>query len=104
MKAMVLAAGLGRRLKPRTDPRPKALVELAGRTLLEITLTRLSTFGVTEVIVNVHPFAEQIIAYLKSHNNFDIRIEISREDVLLDTAGALKKVTWFFQEDPNHLD
>ncbi len=104
MKAMILAAGLGTRLKPLTDTRPKALVELAGRTLLEITLTRLSTFGVTEVIVNVHHFAEQIIAYLKSHNNFDIRIEISREDVLLDTGGGVKKVAWFFQEDPNHLD
>jgi NDP-sugar pyrophosphorylase family protein len=99
MKAMILAAGLGTRLKPLTDNRPKALVELAGRTLLEITLTRLRTFGVTEVIVNVHHFADLVIDYLKSHNNFGMRIEISREEVLLDTGGGLKKAAWFFLED-----
>src|SRR5437773_9520767 len=58
MKAMILAAGLGTRLRPLTDTRPKALVEIAGRTLLEITLTRLRSFGVNEVIINVHHFAE----------------------------------------------
>ena len=104
MKAMVLAAGLGTRLKPLTDTRPKALVELSGRTLLEITLSRLRTFGVTEVIINVHHFADQVIAYLKSHNNFGMRIEISREEVLLDTGGGLKKAAWFFLEDPKNLD
>jgi NDP-sugar pyrophosphorylase family protein len=104
MKAMILAAGLGTRLRPLTDTRPKALVELSGRTLLEITLTRLRTFGVTEVIINVHHFADQVIAYLKSHNNFGMRIEISREEVLLDTGGGLKKAAWFFLEDPAGLD
>ena len=104
MKAMILAAGLGTRLKPLTDTRPKALVELAGRTLLEITLTRLRTFGITEVIINVHHFADQILAYLKSHNNFGLRIEISREEVLLDTGGGLKKAASFFLEDSNRLD
>src|SRR5216684_3193173 len=104
MKAMILAAGLGTRLRPLTDTRPKALVELSGRTLLEITLSRLLTFGVTEVIVNVHHFADQVIAYLKSHNNFGVRIEISREEVLLDTGGGLKKAAWFFLEDPARLD
>jgi NDP-sugar pyrophosphorylase family protein len=100
MKAMILAAGLGTRLRPLTDTRPKALVELSGRTLLEITLTRLRAFGVTEFIVNVHHFADQVIDYLKSHKNFGLRIEISREDVLLDTGGGLKKASWFFLEDP----
>jgi NDP-sugar pyrophosphorylase family protein len=61
MKAMILAAGLGTRLQPFTDTRPKALVELSGRTLLEITLTRLRTFGITEVIINVHHFAEMVV-------------------------------------------
>ncbi len=60
MKAMVLAAGLGTRLRPLTDDRPKALVELAGRTLLEITLLRLQSFGVNEVIVNTHHYAEMV--------------------------------------------
>ena len=99
MKAMVLAAGLGTRLRPLTDTRPKALVEVAGRTLLEITLTRLHTFGVNEVIVNVHHFAGMVIAYLKAHHNFGMRIEVSREDdLLLDTGGGLKKAAWFFLE------
>jgi mannose-1-phosphate guanylyltransferase len=104
MKAMILAAGLGTRLRPLTDNRPKALVEIAGRTLLEITLSRLRTFGITEVIVNVHHFANQVIDYLKSHKNFNMRIEISREEVLLDTGGGLKKASWFFLEDPSRLD
>ena len=99
MKAMVLAAGLGTRLGPLTDNRPKALVEVAGRTLLEITLARLRGFRIREVIVNVHHFADLVIAYLKANNNFGMRIEISREDVLLDTGGGLKKAGWFFLED-----
>jgi len=100
MKAMILAAGLGTRLRPLTDTRPKALVEINNRTLLEITLTRLRTFGVTEAIVNVHHFADMVALYLKSKNNFGMRIEISREDdQLLDTGGGLKKAAWFFQEN-----
>ena len=96
MKAMVLAAGLGTRLRPLTNDRPKALVEVAGRTLLEITLSRLRAFGVSEVIVNLHHFADLVIAYLKAHDNFGMRIEVSREDVLLDTGGGLKKAAYFF--------
>ena len=61
MKAMVLAAGLGTRLRPLTDDRPKALVEIDGRTLLEIALERLRAFGVTDVIINVHHFADMIV-------------------------------------------
>lgn len=98
MKAMVLAAGLGTRLRPLTDDRPKALVEVAGRTLLEITLRRLKSFGVSEAIVNVHHFSDMVIAYLKANDNFRMRIELSREDVLLDTGGGLKKAAWFFRE------
>jgi NDP-sugar pyrophosphorylase family protein len=99
MKAMILAAGLGTRLRPLTDDRPKALVELSGRTLLEITLSRLRSLGVTEVIVNVHHFADMVVEYLKSNNNFGMHIEISGEDVLLDTGGGLKKAAWFFLEN-----
>ncbi len=103
MRAMILAAGLGTRLRPLTDDRPKALVEVAGRTLLEITLSRLREFGLREVIVNVHHFADLVIDYLKRNNNFGMRIEISREDVLLDTGGGLKKAAWFFLEE-SHAD
>jgi NDP-sugar pyrophosphorylase family protein len=102
MKAMILAAGLGTRLRPLTDTRPKALIEINNRTLLEIIVTRLRTFGITEAIINVHHFADMVEQYLKSKNNFEMRIEISREDdQLLDTGGGLKKAAWFFQENPS---
>lgn len=99
MKAMVLAAGLGTRLRPLTDDRPKALVEVAGKTLLELTLSRLRNFGVGEVIINVHHFADMLVEYLNAHQNFGMQIAISREDMLLDTGGGLKKAAWFFLED-----
>src|SRR6186713_2627063 len=104
MRAMILAAGLGTRLRPMTDSRPKALVEIAGRSLLEITFERLRSFGVNEVIVNVHHFADMVVDYLNAKSNFGMRVEISREEVLLDTGGGLKKAAWFFLEDPNRLD
>ena len=98
MKAMVLAAGLGTRLRPLTNDRPKALVEVCGRTLLEITLARLRDFGIRDVIVNVHHYADMVIDRVKSASNFGMHIEFSREDVLLDTGGGLKKAAWFFSE------
>ena len=101
MKAMILAAGLGTRLRPLTDDRPKALVEINGRTLLEITLSRLRKFGVSEVIINVHHFADMVVEYLKANHNFGMRIDVSREDILLDTGGGLKKAAHFFVEGPN---
>jgi NDP-sugar pyrophosphorylase family protein len=99
MKAMVLAAGLGTRLRPLTNDRPKALVEVRGRTLLEITLARLREFGVSDVIVNVHHFADLVVDFLKANGNFGMRIEVSREETLLDTGGGLKKAGWFFERD-----
>ncbi|MFP5206696.1 MAG: NDP-sugar synthase [Acidobacteriota bacterium] len=98
MRAMILAAGLGTRLRPLTNDRPKALVTIHGRTLLEICLERLRHFGVREAIVNVHHFADMLVDYLHAHRNFGMRIEISREEELLDTGGGLKKAAWFFQE------
>jgi NDP-sugar pyrophosphorylase family protein len=104
MKAMILAAGLGTRLRPLTDDRPKALVEVGGRTLLEITLSRLRQFGVRQVIINVHHFADKLVEYLNANHNFGMQIEVSREDILLDTGGGLKKAAWFFLEDPSRRD
>lgn len=98
MKAMVFAAGLGTRLRPLTNDRPKALVEVGGRTMLEITLDRLRGFGVNEIIVNTHHFADMIRDYLNAQKNFGMRIAISHEEVLLDTGGGLKKAAWFFLE------
>lgn len=96
MRGMILAAGLGTRLRPFTNDRPKALVEVCGRTLLEIALARLRGVGIREVIINVHYFAEKIVDYLTEHDGFGMQIEISREQVLLDTGGGLKKVAHFF--------
>jgi mannose-1-phosphate guanylyltransferase len=104
MKAMVLAAGLGTRLRPLTNNRPKALVEVAGRTMLEITLARLRTFGIRDVIINVHHFGDMVADYLKANHNFGIHIEVSHEDVLLDTGGGLKKAAWFFLGDTGGLN
>lgn len=98
MRAMVLAAGLGTRLRPLTNDRPKALVEIAGRTLLEITLTRLSRFGIRDIILNTHHFSEQIADYLAAKKNFGLHIEISHEEVLLDTGGGLKQAAYFFRD------
>jgi NDP-sugar pyrophosphorylase family protein len=98
MKAMVFAAGLGTRLQPLTDDRPKALVEIEGVALLETTIRRLISVGVDQVIVNVHHFAEQIIEYLKTKGNFGIHIEVSVEGELLETGGGLKQAGWFFDD------
>jgi mannose-1-phosphate guanylyltransferase len=101
---MILAAGLGTRLRPLTDNRPKALVEIEGRTLLEITLSRLRAFGIREVIINVHHFASMILEYLRTNADFGMRIEVSREEVLLDTGGGLKRAAYFFLEDSNRSE
>jgi NDP-sugar pyrophosphorylase family protein len=91
-------------LRPLTDDRPKALVEIAGRTLLEISLAHLRSIGIREVIINVHHFAGVVVEYLKANDNFGMRIEVSHEEVLLDTGGGLKKAAWFFLEDANGRD
>ena len=98
MKAMILAAGLGTRLRPLTNDQPKALVEVAGRTLLEIAIARLHSLGVNEMIVNVHHHRDAIVDYLAKRRSFGLRIEVSQEEVLLDTGGGLKKAAWFFLE------
>lgn len=104
MKAMILAAGLGTRLRPFTANRPKALVEVAGRTMLEITLSRLRSFDIREVVINVHHFADMIGDYLNANDRFGMRIEISREDVLLDTGGGLKQASYFFNGDSDGVE
>ncbi len=98
MRAMVLAAGLGTRLRPLTNDRPKALVTLRGRTMLDITLSRLRKYGVHDVIINAHHFADMLCAYLYANQNFGMNIEVSREDILLDTGGGLKKAAHFFTD------
>jgi NDP-sugar pyrophosphorylase family protein len=104
MKAFILAAGLGTRLKPLTDNKPKALVEINGTPLIELIINRLIRFGFNQLIVNVHHYADDIIKFLNKKDNFGIEIEISNEkDLLLDTGGGLKKVEWFFDDEKPFL-
>lgn len=99
MKALIFAAGLGTRLKPLTDTMPKAMVPVAGKPLLQHVIEKLKAAGFTEIIINVHHFAEQIIDFVRSNNNFGIRIEFSDErEKLLDTGGGIKKAAWFFDD------
>lgn len=100
---MILAAGLGTRLRPLTDSIPKALVKIKNQTLLEKVIQRLKSFGFDQIIINVHHFADQIIQFIKNNNSFDIQIEISEEDTLLNTGGGLKKAAWFFDIDEPFL-
>jgi NDP-sugar pyrophosphorylase family protein len=96
-KAMILAAGLGTRLRPITNTTPKALVKVGGITLLEGAILHLADYGVKEIVINVHHFADQVIQYLEQNGNFGLDITISDErDHLLDTGGGLKKVSRYF--------
>lgn len=104
MKAMIFAAGLGTRLKPITDEIPKALVPIGGKPLLQHVIEKLKVSGFDEIIVNVHHFSNQIIDFIISKNYFDIRIEFSDEtEKLLDTGGAIKKASWFFDDNQPFL-
>lgn len=92
MKAMIFAAGLGTRLKPLTDTLPKALVPLAGKTLLQWQIEKLKAADITDIVVNVHHFPDKIINYLRENDNFGCCIAVSDErDMLLETGGGLRK-------------
>ncbi len=90
---MIFAAGLGTRLKPLTDTMPKALVPLAGKPLLQWQVEKLRDAGITDIIVNVHHFPDQIIDAIRQNNGWGCNITVSDErDLLLDTGGGLRKV------------
>ena len=90
MKAMIFAAGLGTRLYPLTLNKPKALVEIAGKTLLQLAIEKVGQAGYNELVINIHHFGDQIIDFLKKNNNFGLSITISDErNQLLDTGGGI---------------
>lgn len=104
MKALLLAAGLGTRLKPFTDHHPKALAPVNGHSLLEINVKNLQRFGIFDIVINVHHFASQIITLLQQENGFGSRFQISDEsDEVLETGGGLKKAAPFFAGEENFL-
>ena len=93
MKAMIFAAGMGTRLKPFTDKHPKALAKIHEKTLIQRNIEYLKSFGLSDLIINVHHFADQIETFLKEHDNFGCTITISDErEELLETGGGLLKV------------
>ncbi|KXK42256.1 MAG: nucleotidyltransferase [Bacteroidetes bacterium OLB11] len=95
---MILAAGLGTRLKPFTDKHPKALALVNKKTLLQHNLEYLKSANIHEVIINIHHFADQIIQFLKSNQYFGMDITLSDEtNKILETGGGIKKASWYFQ-------
>ena len=100
MNALIFAAGLGTRLKPLTDTMPKAMVPVNGKPLVQILIERLKGIGVTDIVINVHHFAQQIIDFVHANNSFGINIQFSDEtDMLLETGGGLKKAARLFPDD-----
>lgn len=99
MNALILAAGLGTRLRPYTDTLPKALVPIAGRPMLEHQIRKLKAAGFDHIVVNVHHFAEKIIDFIGENHSFGIQIDISDErGLLLDTGGAVRQAMRFFRD------
>jgi len=99
MKAMILAAGLGTRLKPFTDHHPKALAVVNDKTILQRNVEYLASFGIKDIIINVHHFAEQVIFFVEKNNGFGSNISFSDErDEVLETGGGIKKAARFFEK------
>ncbi|HEY2727036.1 MAG TPA: sugar phosphate nucleotidyltransferase [Parafilimonas sp.] len=104
MKAMLLAAGFGTRLKPFTNYHPKALADVNGKSLLQYNIEYLQQFNMYDVIINVHHFAEQIIQSVKENKGWGSRIIISDEtDAILETGGGLKRAAWFFKNEEDFV-
>jgi len=96
---MILAAGMGSRLRPLTAETPKALLEVGGTPMIERVIRRLMSVGVTEIIINLFHLGDRIVDFLTSKGNFGLRIEFTREAELLDTGGGLKHAAWFFDDN-----
>jgi NDP-sugar pyrophosphorylase family protein len=104
MRAMILAAGLGTRLRPITNSIPKALIKIKKHTLLELQIKKLKASGFKKIIINIHHHAKMIKDYLKQNSNFNCEIELSDEsEKLLETGGGLKKASWFFDDSSPFL-
>jgi NDP-sugar pyrophosphorylase family protein len=104
MKAMIFAAGLGTRLLPLTRTKPKALMEVQGKALLQLLIEKLAGAGIRDILINIHHHPDLVLEFLDRHKNFGLNIAVSDErDLLLDTGGGLKKASWFFDDDKPFL-
>ena len=105
MKAMIFAAGLGTRLRPLTNDRPKALVEVAGQPMLQRVIMRLKETGVDELVINIHYFGDRVIEFMQQHGNFGLTVHISDErqwcDQPLETGGGIMQARqWLDGNEP----
>lgn len=100
---MILAAGLGTRLRPLTDLKPKALIEINGQTLLEININIIKSLGIKDIVINTHHFSGQVIDFIKRNNYFGINIQFIIEQELLDSGGGIKNAAWFLKDSDYFL-
>ena len=100
MKAIILCAGLGTRMRPLTDAIPKCLLPVGGKPLIHHTLEALAVAGVDEVAINLHHLPGAIVRELRRGYRFGVRITYSFERELLGTAGAIKRLQWWLDEEP----
>ncbi len=100
MKAMILAAGLGLRLRPMTNTTPKPLLPIAGRPLLVWNLLLLKRHGITDVIVNLHHLGEQIVQAIRDGTRFGLRVAYSHEPELQGTGGGIRQAAPFLKDGP----
>ena len=104
MRAMILAAGLGTRLKPFTDNHPKALAMVNGKSLLQRNVEYLMSYGITDIIVNVHHFADQIVTAINENTGWGANVSISDEtDEVLETGGGLLRAANYFEDEARWL-
>lgn len=103
MKAFILAAGLGTRLKPLTENQPKVMVEVGGRKILERTIGQLKKAGVDDLVINTHHFPQVVPNYFGDGGKFGVKIQYSHEPEILGTAGGLKKVEDYFKNEKEFL-
>ncbi len=98
---MILAAGVGSRLRPLTDKTPKALLKFKGKTMLEHVIDQLGNYGISEIIVNLHHHADMVEDYVVENRNFGMKIAFSSErERLMDTGGGIMKARWFLDGAP----
>lgn len=104
LNAMIFAAGLGTRLRPLTNSKPKALVELNGKPLLQIAIEKIKELKIKKIVINAHHFSEQIISFTEKHEDKDVELIISDEtNQLLNTGGGLMKASQYFDKNADIL-
>jgi N-acetyl-alpha-D-muramate 1-phosphate uridylyltransferase len=103
MKAMILAAGFGTRLKPLTDNLPKALIKYQNKTLLQYQVDKLKDAGIYEIVINTHHYPDKIKEYIDTNDFVLKEINVIKEDVILGTGGGILNAKKYFQDEDYFL-